>query len=181
MPRVTKEIKEQIKTLQKNDLEDIVIKFASDKENLDYLMVQYFDKEDGEKDLFDDTIAEINDLRFKRHKGFSDELKMANFLSACTKKINSFTSACRNKKLEADLLLYTLEIAFAQTDTSFGTCFTAFDYRVGLMLKRLITIVTTKLHEDYRIEFVDQINIYLEKLHRSSEHIDMIYEMPKSI
>jgi hypothetical protein len=48
-------------------------------------------------------------------------------------------------------------------------------------VKRLTTLVTKKLHEDYIIEYRDRINGYLQKLHRTSNHIDTIYLMPKAL
>ncbi len=83
--------------------------------------------------------------------------------------------------MEADLLVYLLEVPFSHTPDLFGTCFTRFDTKVAQILKRLITLVTKKLHADYRIEYEDKINNYLKALHGTSNHLDMIYDMPQSI
>ena len=93
---------------------------------------------------------------------------MANMLSACIKRINEFTKISKNKALEADLLMYILEIPFSLNETMFGTCFTQYDTKVAMILKRLINVVTKKLHEDYKIEYEEKINNYLQILHRNS-------------
>ncbi|MEI7503816.1 MAG: hypothetical protein WCJ61_11080 [Paludibacter sp.] len=38
-----------------------------------------------------------------------------------------------------------------------------------------------KMHPDYLIDYVDKINEFLEKLHHTSNHIQTIYDLPKTI
>ena len=182
MPRLDKETKEQIKRLDSKDLQDIVISLATkEKMVYDYILLNYLDKESGEQDLFESTKTDLEIIFGKRHKGFSEELQIANMLGACIKRINEFTKISKNKVLEAELLLYVLQVPFSLTTKMFGTCFTQYDTKVAMFVKRLITIVTKKLHEDYKIEYEDKINEYLQILHRTSNHIDMVYNLPKAI
>ena len=103
-------------------------------------------------------------------------------LSACVKRINEFSKFCKKKKhLEADLIIYVLDVPFSYPAKFFGTCFTAFDYRTGLLVKRLTTLVEKKLHPDYKINYIERINFFLERLHSTSEHIDFIFVLPKKI
>ncbi len=182
MPRLDKETKEQIKRLDSKDLQDIVISLATkEKMVYDYILLNYLDKESGEQDLFESTKTDLEIIFGKRHKGFSEELQIANMLGACIKRINEFTKISKNKVLEAELLLYVLQVPFSLTTKMFGTCFTQYDTKVAMIVKRLITIVTKKLHEDYKIEYEDKINEYLQILHKTSNHIDMVYNLPKAI
>jgi len=96
-------------------------------------------------------------------------------------KINEFTKISKNKKLEADLLLYTHKVPFLLTTNMFSTCFTQYDTKVAMIVKRLLNLVTKKLHEDFRIEYEETINNYLQILHRTSNHIDTVYYLPKAI
>lgn len=73
--------------------------------------------------------------------------------------------------------MYVLEPVFMLPTNLLGSCFTACDYKVTLMLKRVITLVQTRLHPDYKIEYAEKINSYLTILHRTSNHIDL----PQSI
>jgi hypothetical protein len=182
MPRLDSEIKEQIKMLNYSELLDIVMKLAS-KEKLvfDFIMTYYLDREYGEKELFETTKTDLEIIFRKRYKGFSDQLQIANMLGACIKRINEFTKISKNKALEAELLLYILEIPFSLTTNMFGTCFTQYDTKVAIIVKRIINIVTKNLHEDYRIEYVDIINDYLQILHRTSSHINAVSNLPKAI
>lgn len=182
MPRRNKEIKEQIQKLDIQDLQDIVISLASrDKAAYDYILLHYLDKENGEQALFEATKADLEIIFRKRHKGFTEELQLTNMLGACIKRINEFTAVSKNKVLEAELLLYILQVPFSLTTNLFGTCFTQYDTKVAIIVKRLITVVTKKLHEDYKVEYEDKINEYLQILHRTSNHLDIVCGLPNRI
>lgn len=63
----------------------------------------------------------------------------------------------------------------------FGTCFTSYDSKTAIILKRLINVVTKKMHEDFRADYKDKINEYLRILHSTSRHIDTVYNMVREI
>lgn len=176
-------LNEAIKLLPKNELEKLVLKAASKYKEFDaFLRLTYVDKKETEKDLYESAIQDINQLMRKSYKGFSYELQLANMLTACNKRVSEFSKLCKNKKAEADLLMLLLEIPFKHAPSStLGTCFTAYDYKVTLILKKLLTLVTTKLHSDYKIEYSDAINLYLTRLHASSNHNDFVYKLPQQI
>ena len=102
-------------------------------------------------------------------------------LTACTKRITAFSKVCKNKQLEADLVILALRIPFALPGNHFTTCFTAYNYKVVTLVKRLIKIVTQQLHEDYKIQYSTTINTYLNTLHHFSSHLDYAYNLPKSL
>jgi len=181
MARLTVAFKEQIRNLSKKELEDIVIKLASKKDNWDYLQVNYLDKECGEIDLLNEAKADIDKLRMKRYKGYAEELKRANLLSACIKRINAFTKVSKDNKLEADLVEYVLRIPFSGSEHMLGTYYTGYDYKVALLVRRLVNLVTGKLHEDFKLDYKDKINRYLDLLHRNSDHIETVYKLPNRI
>ena len=182
MPRLSVESKEQIRNLSHEDLCKIVIKIAAKEKSVyDFLIVNYLNKSTGAEELFEHTKVDLNSLFSKSYKGFSEQLQLANMMAACIRRINDFTKVCNNKIMEADLLMYVIEVPFSLTTNFFGTCFTQYDTKTALILKRLITVVTKHLHQDYRIEYQDKINEYLTILHRTSNHIDTVYNLPKSI
>ncbi len=182
MPRLTAEAKAQIKSLSKKELEQIVLKIAAKEKSVyDFLLINYLDKESGEEELFEAAKSDIEDLGFKTYKGRAEEMKLANLLAACIKRVNEFTKISKNKVLEADLLLYVLDYHFSDSTSLLGTCFTQLDTKVGMITKRLITIVTTKLHEDYKVEYNGEINKFLKILHRSSGHVSTVANLPESI
>lgn len=182
MPKLDKEIKEKIKKLRCKDLQNIVIALISkEKYVYDYVLLNFLDKENGEQDLFKSTKSEIEIITKKKQRGVSVQLQQANMLIECIKHVNKFAAVSKNKVLEAKLLLFILEFQFKQTSEMFGTCFTKYDTRVAMILKRLIIVITKNLHEDYKIEFENKVNEYLKFLHRTSNHIDSVYNLPKEI
>lgn len=174
-------LKEQVSELPKKELVDIVLKLAGKRYNYEFLLVNFLDKEGGEQILFDEAKEAIEKLNQKEFKGRTIQHQLAKRLNACTKRITEFTVETKSKKLEADLVLYVLELQFAHPPKVFGARFSGYDYKVGLLLKRLINIVSKKLHPDYLIDYQDKINEFLAKLHHTSNRINTIYDLPKII
>ncbi len=182
MAKVSITISSQISALSKKELEKLVLKAASkDKSFHDYLLINYFEKEYGEQDLFEEAKSDLDALFVKRYKGYAEEEKIAHMLGACGKRIAEFSKVCKNMNLEADLILYALEIPFSMNEKSFGTCFTSLNHKTVLLVKRLMKLVESKMHEDFKIQYQSKINNYLNILHRSSSHLDYVYVLPKSI
>ena len=181
MAKVNPQIILEIEKLSKKELEKLVLKAASkDKSFHDFLLINYADKDFGEKDLFEKAKADLEMLFRKNYKGFSEELKLANMLAACHKRIDEFGKVCKEKKLELDLVLRVLEIPFSLPEKMLETCFTKYNFRVVLLVKKAIGLYY-KLHEDYKIEYAGTLSRYLEVLHRSSNHLDYVYNMQKTL
>jgi len=174
-------LKEQVAELSKKELVDIVIKLAAKRYNYEFLLVNFLDKDGGEQTLFEEAKEDIDKLCLKEFKGRTIQHQLVKRLNACTKRIGEFTIETKSKKLEADLVIYVLEKQFEYPIPIFGARFSGYDYKVGLLLKRLISLVTKKLHPDYLIDYQDAINGMLVKLHKTSNRINTIRELPESI
>lgn len=182
MAKISPAISSQIKNLSKQQLEKLVLKAAAkDKSFHDYLLVNFFDKEFGEQDLFEQAKADVDLLFKKSYKGYAQEEKLGNMLTACSKRITEFGKICKQKNIEADLVMYVLKIPFSLPHNLFGTCFTNYDYRVALLVKKMIGLLENKLHEDFKMEYKNSINSFLTILHSNSNHVNTIYNMPESI
>ena len=182
MPRLSSEIREQIKELPKEKLEEIVVKMAAkEKSFFDFLIVNYLDKSGGENEMFEKTKTDLDIIFAKSYKGYAEQLKLVKMLNASIKRLSEFIKICKNKEMEADLLVYILEEIFGYPYNLLGTCFTTYDTRIGIILRRLMNHVQNKMHPDHFIGYQDKINRYLTILHRTSNHIDTIYTLPKSI
>jgi hypothetical protein len=182
MPKLSPEIKQRLTELDHKTLQEIVSKLAAKNQlAYDFILTNYLNKGGGEAELYEKTMADIDAICCKRHKGFSDELRVANMMGACVRRINQFTAISKNPKLEADLLMYVLDIPFSLSHKMFGTCFTKYDTKTAIILKRLINVVAKKMHEDLRADYRDKINEYLRVLHSTSRHIDTVYNMVREI
>jgi hypothetical protein len=175
-------IKETVTQLSREELEKLVLRVAQKyKQFHDYLLVNYADKEFGEDDLFDKAKADLEILFRKQYKGFSEELQLANMMAACMKRISEFGNVCRKKELELRLIMIVLDIPFSLSANKFSTCFTAYNYKVYLLLRKAIAILQKKIHADYRVEYEPKLNEYLSIMHRTSRHLDYIYNLPEKI
>ncbi len=174
-------LKEQLSHFSKSELSEMILKLAGKRYNYEFLLVNFLDKDGGEKTLFDETKEDIDKLCKKEYRGSTLQKQSVNRLNACVKRINEFTIETKSKKLEADLVLYVLELQFSNPVKVFGARVSGYDYKVGLLLKRLISLVTMKLHPDYFVDYQDKINEFLTKLHKTSNRINTIRELPAII
>lgn len=174
-------LKEQLSQHPKKELVDMLLKLSGKRFNYEFLLVNFLDKEGGEQTLFEEAKEDIDKLNQKEYKGSTIQKQAVNKLNAFIKRINEFTIETKNKKLEADLVLYVLKLQFKNPIKIFGARISGYDYKVGLLLKRLITLVTKKMHPDYLVDYQDAINEFLIKLHKTSNRIQTIKELPKMI
>jgi hypothetical protein len=182
LPKVESYIKEEIALLSKDDLIKLVIKAASAHQQFhDYLIVNYIDEKHGEKDLFESAKDDLEFLLGTSYRGISEELRMADMLADCNKRINEFARVCKDKSLEMELIMFVLEKPFSVSTNHFGTCFTRYNQQVYLLVKKAMTLLKGKLHEDYHIQFAPRLNNYLSILHRTSRHLDYIYKLPEKV
>lgn len=174
-------LKEQLAELSKKELVDMILKLSAKRYNYEYLLVNFLDKDGGEQTLFEEAKEDIDKLAEKEFKGRTIQHQLAKKLNACSKRIKEFMIETKDKKLEADLVLYVLEMQFKNPAKVFGAHFSGYDYKVGLLLKKLIALVSKKLHPDYLIDYQDRINEFLSKLHSTSNRINTIKELPQKL
>jgi hypothetical protein len=182
MPRLSKEFKQTIKEIPVEELQKLVIHFASkNAEIYDFINLQYVEGENAEEELFEETKEKISDeMLFPGERGIVQK----NLAKAITKSvgyINHFVKVSKNKNREADLLRNLLDNVFENYADELGTCWTAFDSKLAVTTNRFYNLVTKKMHEDYRVEYRENLNRYLEILHANSNHLDYVYNMPKSL
>jgi hypothetical protein len=178
---LTKELKQQIGDLPQHELAKLVFKIVNkDKVFLDYIKLTYFKDEINETDIFKSYKNKITIIVSKHYKGYVDEEKAANYIAECNKQLMNFEKITKNKEYLLELILTILDNAYNDFGAKFGTCFTAFEYRFHLLLKKAIKIVTTQMHEDMLIEYQEHINTYL-KLIKKSNYLDYIYNLPDEI
>lgn len=182
MAKIDESIKQTVARLSKNELEKLVIRVAQKYEQFhNYLLVTHADPKFGEEFLFEQAKTDLEILFRKRYKGFSEELQLANMLAASLKRINEFGKVCKNSELELRLIMEALSIPFTQSTNMFCTCFTAYNHKVYLLLRKAVTILQKKLHEDFKLEYEARLNEYLNIMHRTSGHLDYIYNLPNKV
>jgi hypothetical protein len=181
MQRNKKILKDQLQEFSKNELIEIVLKLSGRKEIYDYVRVNYTEKGYGEQSLFDETLEEIEELLYKAYKGRTPQHQACSKIKALNKRLKEFTDISKNKKLEADLLLHILEHFFGYETRFWARDHASFDYKVALLLERFIKVITQQLHPDYLVDYSDKANLFLKKIHYSSDHLQTVCDMPMKI
>jgi hypothetical protein len=177
MAKLSSEFKEAIHALQKDDLEKIILRFSKkDKEMYESLCFEYV-KNETAINLFEDSKEQI-EIHFRNLRNSVIQKQLANAISKSVKTINNFRSITKEIKLEADLLLYLLKIVFDNFQDELGTCWTVFDSKLAITTNRLMNLIKKDLHEDYWIEYREEMNNFIKILKRKSRHIDFVYNMP---
>jgi hypothetical protein len=174
-------LKEQLALLPKKELEQMLLKLAAKRFNYEFLLVNFLDPEAGEQTLFDEAKENILELHQKTYKGRTIQHQFTKRLLACNKRIIEFTVETKSKKLEADLIEFVLSLQFERYPDVFGAKYSGYDYKVGLLLKKLIIIVSKKLHPDYLVDYQDKINEFLDQIHHTSDRIKTIQDLPLEI
>jgi len=126
------------------------------------------------EDLKNEISALLSDELFKRGRF---QKNMARGIRNASQAINEYTSVLRPEQ-ESALYLHILDIIFKDMSQALGTCWTTFDHKVAQTLSKVVTLVSKKLHEDYRVEFEEQVNDYLQRLKKTSSHLDYVYNLP---
>ncbi len=182
MPVLSKEFKLGVQKMPTKDLQKMVIKLArGNKEVYDILNIAYLGNEEAHQDFFKDTKAKVQFNLYNLSIRGPIEKSIASSMGKAVKEINYYVKITGNKTNEADLLNFLLKEVFTEFADHLGTCWTIFDSKLGLTTKRLLNLISKKLHEDYMLDYKDDINGYLRILHRRSNHIDLIYGLPDNI
>lgn len=136
--------------------------------------------EDAKSEFFEETKENVICALMSPSRG-NLHRQIASCIDKSIKHINNYRDLTKDKKGEADLLNYLLTEIFNDYSQNLGTCFTVFDSKLARTVNRLFNLVNKNLHEDYKLEFEDDINRYLSVLHIKSNHLDFVYSMPEKI
>jgi hypothetical protein len=182
MPKLSKEFKQAIQEIPVDELQKLVMQFASkNNEVYDIINLKYVNGADAEDELYEEIIEKIIDeILFPGERGIVHK-NLAKAIAKSVGYINHFVKVTKNEIREAKLLLILLENVFENYTDELGTCWTVFDSKLAITTNRLYNLVTKKLHEDYLVEYAEPLNRFLELLHSRSNHLDYVYNMPKSV
>ena len=182
MPVLSEEFKQGIKNIPIPELQKLVIKLARSNKNIyDIINIEYLQKNEAEQELFEKTKTKIKFHLINRPYRGPVQKSNASAMGKAVKEINYYTKVTGNKHNEAKLLNILLNYVFTNFSEDLGTCWTVFDSKLSVTTKRLLNLVTKKLHEDYLLDFKNDLNNYLKILHSRSNHIDLIYNLPDKI
>jgi|GEM_PF-1830887 len=154
-----------------------------DQDTVEKLYYNHIAGSDGLDDRYDEYKELVRAKLFDYYRARADELILAKAISEAKKVINEFKKIDKRPEKEAELLMVILEEVFDRppSDVRFGTCWTKYDHVVAQTLKRLITLIKTKLHEDHLMDYKPQIDKYVFRLKSASSFNDFVWELPDEL
>jgi hypothetical protein len=176
------QIKPYIESLNLKEKDKLIVQLL--RKNQEEMSRIYYQKvaSSGELDeYFDDTKEEILVCLDVNYSYGILQKNLAKGIAKANKTIKKYALVDKRPEKEAELLMFILDLLFEEYSNEFGTRWTAFDYRTGQTLSKLITLVSKKIHPDYRIEFEDRINNYLLEIKKLSSYNDFIYNLPDKL
>lgn len=182
MPRLSKAFKQAIQEIPEKELQELIVKAASKSQEIyDWINIHHVDGQEAQKQLFKET----KDKALGEVYGYRDQRviqkSLAKAIGNAVKHINYYAKVTNDFVGEAELLNSILTFVFERFTDDLGTCWTVFDSKLAVTTNRFYNLVTKKLHEDYFIEYQEDLDRFLNILHSRSNHLDYVYKMPKSI
>jgi hypothetical protein len=152
-----------------------------DKEMIERLYLEHIATPIERDERFEYYKKEVEACMHTYYRAPCDELIMAKAISNAKKIIVQFAKLDKRPEKEAELLMDILKVVFDENPAQLGTCWTKYDHSVGQTIKKLITLIKSKLHEDYLIEYKEPLESYISRLKRTSSFNDSIYLLPDTI
>lgn len=131
---------------------------------------------------YEEFKKKVIEVLFSNYRTYAEEQAPAKAINEAKKVIKSFTIIDKRPEKEAALHMIILETIFENSyQAQFGTCWTKYDWVVSQTLKRLITLVTKKLHEDYLLDYKPKLDQYLKRIKSVPDFNDFVYVLPDKL
>ncbi|SMB90955.1 hypothetical protein SAMN00120144_0609 [Hymenobacter roseosalivarius DSM 11622] len=102
-------------------------------------------------------------------------------LSKATKETARARRITKDKRLEIDLILYTLRLIFDNYTGQFDSPYNGFYVSTARMTTRAVQLVLINLHEDLWLEYKAELDDFLTQLHNRSKSRNLRFELPHEL
>lgn len=176
MPTVSTGFKQAVKKLSDKEKEAIIIKAARRDAEL-YDMLAFELGELTLDELYDQTAANIHELMIGTTGRYLGRA-LTKSLRKSAKEIARFKRVTKDSKLEIDLHLYLLRLIFDNFTGQFDSYYKAFYTATARLLQRTIQLIRKNLHEDYHLEYKDDLDDFLQQIHSRNKPLsfDLVRE-----
>jgi hypothetical protein len=174
MPAVSTGFKQAVKKLSDKEKEAIILKAARrDAELYDLLSFEL-----GEltlEEAYERTASDLHDLMIGTTGRYLGKA-LTKSLRKSVKEIARFKRITKDVKLETDLHLYLLRLIFDNFTGQFDSYYKAFYTATARLLQRTIQLIRKNLHEDYHLEYKDELDNFLQQIH--SRNKPLSFDLP---
>ncbi|TPE42602.1 hypothetical protein [Pontibacter mangrovi] len=170
MPAISPAFRQAVKNLGDKEKEAIILKAARrDAELYDILRYELLEEVTLEE-VYEEAADKIHELLINA-SGRSLSKALTKALRKAMKEIARFKRITKEPKAEIDLHLYTLRLIFENFTGQFDSYYKGFYTATARLLLRTIQLIQKKLHEDYHLEYKQELDDFLQQIHSRPKHL----------
>lgn len=167
MPVVSSSLKKVIKQLSDKEKEALLIKaMRRDAELHD--MIAFELEEISLEEFSEQTSDKIHELLMNA-TGRSLPKALTKALRKVAKEIARLKRVTKDPKAEVELHLYSLRLIFDNYTGQFDSYYKGFYTATARLLLRTMQLIKKNLHEDYHLEYKDELDNFLNQIHGRSK------------
>ncbi|KAA3436640.1 hypothetical protein [Rufibacter hautae] len=177
MPVPSADFKQALKKLSEKEKEALILRLVrKDAEAYDALAFELLDDVTLET-LYERSTETIHDILFtvsgrSLSKALNRGLKKAN------QEIARYQRITKDRKGEIELHLYLLGQIFDNFTGQFDSIYKGFYVATARLVLRTMTLIKKHLHQDYHLEYQDQLNTFLTDLNGRSKRRQLSFDLP---
>ncbi|MFD2245808.1 hypothetical protein [Pontibacter ruber] len=175
MPAPSAAFKKAVQRLSEKEKEAIILKAVRRDAEL-YDLLSYELEETSLEEVYDRSTDTIHALMINA-SGRTLSKALAKSLRKAAKEIARFKRITKDPKLEVDLHLYLLHLIFDNYTGQFDSYYKVFYTSTARLLLRTMQLIRKNLHEDYHMEYKDQLDDFLEQIRSRNKPLPV--ELPR--
>ncbi|QCR21077.1 hypothetical protein [Pontibacter sp. SGAir0037] len=178
MPAVSAALKKAIQQLSEKEKEAIILKaIRRDGELQDIVAFEL--EELTLEEAMEQTSDTIHALLINA-SGRSLSKALTKALRKAAKEIARFKRITKDAKGEVELHLYLLRLIFSNYTGQFDSYYKVFYTTTARLLLRTMQLIRKNLHEDYHLEYKDELDDFLSQIHSRNKplsfHLPVYFE-----
>jgi hypothetical protein len=181
MPVPSTDFKKALKQLPDKDKESLLLRAVRrDAELYETLVFELLPDVTLEQ-VYEQTADRIHELFNVAVTGRLLNRSLNKALGKATKETARARRVTKDKRLEIDLIMYTLRLIFDNYTGQFDSPYNGFYVSTARMTARAAQLVLTNLHEDLWLEYKSELDDFLTQLHNRSKSHNLRFALPREL
>ncbi|MCC2548119.1 hypothetical protein LJY25_16840 [Hymenobacter sp. BT175] len=181
MPVPSTDFKKALKRLSDKEKETLLLRAVRrDAELYETLVFELLPDVTVEQ-VYAETSDRIHELFNVAVTGRLLNRSLTKALQKAVKEIARARRITKDKRLEIDLMLYTLRLIFDNYTGQFEAPWASFYTGTARLAARTTQLVVQNLHEDLWLEYKSELDNFLTQLHSRSKSRSLKFELPRQL
>ncbi|WP_114783733.1 hypothetical protein [Botryobacter ruber] len=177
MPAISPDFRQAVRQLTDKEKEAIILKAARRDAELYELLSFELLEDVTVQVVYEQTAEKIREMLLHT-SGRTLSKALAKSLRKVMKEIARYKRITKDPKTEVDLHLYVLRLIFDNFTGQFDSYYKGFYTATARLLLRTIQLIRKNLHEDYHLEYKNELDNYLQQIHH--RHHGLSFQLPYS-